>query len=379
MIPESLFDIVVTCDGGFVIAPKGSPELVGDLDDLAIGSSAQPEETLPEPAVDPNRQTVVAQRIEFDATTTNTTLLGPVTMTFALDPSDLTGRDARGELMPVTITARDAVRYLPQDNRIQLEGNCAVTLQQTEPNYTYDYMLTAPVLALDLMEDPNAAPDATGITLRQFTTSGGPVGLYAQRKAAGELVGWVKLEAFVLDYEAVHQRFTVIGPGLVSLHNSENLEPDADPNEFSIGQPCFAFLRNFDSLTYSAATNLIVAETQAERMRLNYFPQVDGSYDTPGVEAVAGRIEIQLTQTEEKRLELALLTASEGITFTDSKSEFDGATLFYDHAQGLVTVEGDDIQPCKLNGALVPRIEMNPKTGEILTEIQTPTTLQLAP
>jgi len=376
-IPESLFDIVVTCDGGFVVAPQGSPELADGFDDLLFTSRLESKEPSAAPAVAPNCQTAIAQRIEFDATTTNTTLLGPVTITFVLDPNDLTGRGSRGELMPVTITARDAVRYLPQANRIQLEGNCAVTLRQTEPNYTYAYMLTAPVLALDLMDDPNAAPGSAGIALKLFTASGGPVAVHAQRKAGAELVGWVELQAAVLDYEAANKRFTVLGPGLVSLHNGEDLDVGADPNEFSIGRPCFAFLQDFDALIYSAATNLIVAEAQAQPIVLDYIPQVDGSYDTSGVRAVAGRIEIQLTQTEEERLELALLTASEGITFVDDDNRFDGTTLFYDHAQSLVTVEGDDIQPCYFNGALVDRIEMNLKTGDIRTKIQTPTTLQL--
>ncbi len=378
-IPESFFDIVVTCDGGFVVAPEGAPELADDFEDLVFASRLESNAARVAPAVDPNRQSAVAHRIEFDATTTDATLVGPVTLTFAVDPSDLTGRDAGGELMPVTITARDAVRYLAGANRIRLEGHCAVMARQTDPNYTYDYMLAANVLTLDLMDDPNAPPDSTGVTLKRFTTSGGPVGLYARRRVGDELVGWVELEAFVLDYGAAAEQFTLIGPGRLTVHNEEDLAPDADPNEFNIGRPCYALLNYFDALTYSGATNLIVAETQGKPIQLDYFPQVDGSYDTEGVQTSAGRVEIQLAESAERRLELALLTASESITFIDEKNEFNGATLFYDHAQNLVTIEGDDVQPCYLNGALVPRIEMNPKTGEIRTQIQTPTTLQLAP
>ena len=91
------------------------------------------------------------------------------------------------------------------------------------------------------------------------------------------------------------------------------------------------------------------------------------------------QVRIQLIETAENGLELAMLTASGGISYEDDKSTFSGAILSYDHAQSLIIVEGDEHQDCMLNGALVPWIEMNRKTDEILTQIQTPTTLQLTP
>jgi hypothetical protein len=379
-IPESFFDIVVTCDNGFVVAPKGSPHLSPDPNEwnllsarVAANASAPPAE----PAVDPNRHTVIAQRIDFDATTTDTTLLGPVTMTFALDANDLTGRDADEGHAPITITAQNAVRYVAAAQRIELEGNCAVTLQQTEPNYTYEYMLTAPMLALDLMEDPNASEGSLGLTLRQFVASGGPVAVHALRKAGADLVGWVELKATKLDYQAGRQDFVVSGPGSISLHNGEDLDVGADPNEFTIGRPCFAFMYNFDALTYSAVTNTIVADAKTKQIFLAYYPRVNGSYDERFVEAEAGRIEIALTPTAADRVELASISALEGISFLDNDNEFEGVRLLYDHAQDLVTVVGDEVLPCYLNGALVDRIEMNPRTGAIKTKTQSPSILQI--
>ncbi|MHC4519356.1 MAG: hypothetical protein ACYTAS_12265, partial [Planctomycetota bacterium] len=322
-------------------------------------------------------QTVVAQGIDFDASTTDTTLAGPVGITFTVDANDLTGRDSEGKMMPVTITARDAVRYFSATDRIQLEGRCAVMLQQNEPNYTYEYMLTAPMLTLDLMEDPNAGPDDTGIALKRFAASGGPITLNAQRRAGADLIGWVELQASRLDYEESQKEFSITGPGKISLHNGEDLDPEADPNEFSIGRPCYAFMQDFDILTYSTATNLIVAEGQSRQIYLHYFPQVDGSYDTPGVRAYAGRIEIELTQTAEDRMELVSLTASEGISFEDNENQFAGAILFYDHAASLLTVEGDAVRPCSFNGAYVDWIRMDPKTGDTKAEFRSPSTVQI--
>jgi hypothetical protein len=74
---------------------------------------------------------------------------------------------------------------------------------------------------------------------------------------------------------------------------------------------------------------------------------------------------------------LVSLTASEGISYEDAESEFAGATLFYDHAESLLTVRGDSVQPCSLNGAYVDWITMDPKTGNTKAEIGTPSTVQI--
>ncbi len=380
-IPESFFDVVVTCDDGFVIAPKGSRHLTPDPNEwnlISVGPTVDANQPFARPVVDPNRQTLIAHQIDFDATTTDTTLGGPVLITFAFDANDVTGHDADEGKVPVTITAIEAVRYEAAAQRLQLEGHCAVTLEQTEPNYTYAYMLTAPTLTLDLMDDPNASPGSPGVALRRFMASGGPVAVHAQRKAGDDLVGSVVLKASKLDYEAGQEDFIVSGPGRITLHNGEDLGLEADPNEFSIGRPCFAFIRNFDTLTYSAKTNLIVADAQDQMIQLNYIPEIDGSYiHDRDINALAGRIEIQLMQTEDERVDLVSIAAVQGVEFVDSKNEFQGAQLFYDHTQDLITVTGDGTQPCYFNGALVDRIEMNPKTGRIKTDFETPSVIPL--
>jgi len=385
-IPESFFDIVVACDGGFVVAPKGSAALLPDpnrppADETGsiagLGTASEPS------AADPNRQTVTAQRIDFDFSTTDITLAGPVGIGFSIDANDLTGGDSDGGSMPVTITARDSVQYFSATNHIQLEGRCAVTLQQTEPNYTYEYMLTAPRLTLDLMDDPNAGPADTGIAVKRFAAEGGPVAFNARRRRGGvDDIGWVQLYASRLGYDETEKEFRITGPGKINLFNGEDLDPEADPNEFSVGRPCYAFIQDFDTLTYSALTNLVVAEieteTESDPIFLKYCPLVNDVYDPNGPQAYAGRIEIALAQTAKDRTELVSLTASEGIWFEDSESQFAGATLFYDHAKSLLTVEGDSVQPCSFNGAYVDRIEMDPKTSNTKAIIETPSTVEIS-
>jgi hypothetical protein len=227
------------------------------------------------------------------------------------------------------------------------------------------------------MEDPNAGPEDAGVALKRFVASGDSVAVNAQRRVGADLIGWVELKASRLDYDEDQDEFIVTGPGKISLKNGEDLDPEADPNEFSIGRPCYAFIQDFDTLTYSAVTNLVVAQSQSQRILLDYYPQVDGSYDTFGVQADAGRIEIALRETAEGGTELVSLTASEGVSFEDDEDQFFGATLFYDHAKSLLTVKGDSVQPCSLNGAYVDWIEMDPKTGNIKAVGSAPSTVQI--
>lgn len=378
-IPASSFDVVVTCHGGLVIAPKGSPSLQPDLSALGLDVATPPADANEPTAVDPNRQTLVAHRIDFDASTTDTTLTGPVRLTYALDPNELTGRDGGGERMPVTVSAEDSVRFIAASTRIQLDGNCIATLRQTEPNLAHEYMLTAPMLAVDLFEDPNVRTGEKTIGLKRFEASGGPVAVRAYRRLGDELIGWVALHSTRLDYEGDAKTFTVTGPGEIRLHNGQPPATPIEPNEFSLRQPCFAFLRDFDSLTYSAQTNTIVADAVDHQILLDYFPQIDGRYDKRHVKADAGRIEIALTQAEGGRTDLLSLTASQGIAYEDPINRFDGAVLFYDHPQTLVTVNGDGRQSCSFNGAYVDRIRMNLTTGATKAEVLGPSTIQIRP
>jgi hypothetical protein len=71
-------------------------------------------------------------------------------------------------------------------------------------------------------------------------------------------------------------------------------------------------------------------------------------------------------------MELSSLTASEGIEYEDETNYFSGTRLLYEHGGNLVTVHGDDLLPCKLNGALVDEIELNLETGRLKTEIPGP-------
>ena len=375
-LPESSFDIVITCDGGFVIGPKGiAADTVEPNETTPV---AQDSDTWPADVPDPNHQTLAAEWIDVNGATSNVTLAGPVQIGFTLDANDLGGRDPSGELMPVTITAQDAVRFLAATNRILFEGDCIAKMQQAiempdAPPVRHEFVLRAPTLALDLIEDSNAP--RTKLRPRYVAAFGGPISLHGLRQVGEDIVGWVKLDGSRLDCNLPDEEFLVAGPGTISIHNAEP-DPDADPNEFSLSQPCYALMSDFKRLTYSASAQRIVAASD-ERIQLGYVPILaDGSYG-PAVNADAGHIEMLLTRTADDQMELKALTASRGITFENDTQSFAGSVLTYEHASGLIHVTGDAAQPCYFNGFLVDQIDMDVSTGNVKAQFQDPGTLQV--
>ncbi len=395
-IPESSFDIIVTCDGGFVVGPKGIGTSAGEPGDpnetaRALASTpppADPDATGPGREADPNHQTLSAERIDVDVATSNVVLAGPVQIGFVLADAN----DTAGEPMPVTISARDVVRYLAATNQIRLEGDCRATMRQTlaapeAPPAEHEYVLEAPALLLDLIEDPNAKGR---LTPRHVATQGGAVSVHGVRRLGDETVGWVKLDGVQLDFDVADNDLVVAGPGAISLHNAQAIAGAADASEveLSLRRPCYALISDFQRLTYAGATQRIVAESD-ERIQLGYVPILadpNAGVDRPPrygppVNADAGHVEIQLTETPgpdgRRHTELAAFTASRGVTYEDQTRQFAGSTLAYDHATGLLHVTGDAAQPCYFNGVLVDEIEMDVTTGDVKMQVQGPGTLQL--
>jgi hypothetical protein len=45
--------------------------------------------------------------------------------------------------------------------------------------------------------------------------------------------------------------------------------------------------------------------------------------------------------------------------------------MVYDRDKSLITIQGDDMRPCYLNGVLVDKIVVDPKTGNVEARPQT--------
>jgi len=432
-VPTESFDVVVTCDGGLIITPVGASGRFADPNttappDVSAGRQARAS-TAP-----PDRQHGVARRIAYNWTTHDAVCTGPLQMTFFLDPNVLSpglpaeslsaspgtssaeaaiaGAEPRAERrarlsrsrtqgppMPVTVSARDTARFLSASQQVVLEGDCLASVERTDPNVRYLLTMTAPAMTLDLARDPNVQPIEKAMALKRFATGGGPAEVIIRRWVGGQPRGWVRLPASWLDYDAGTKLFAAHGPGELHIHNEQvSISTDlpaagadsakakssdqgaigtakTDLGLFDLSRPSYAFLRDFDLLTYASDTRHIVVTAGQRPILLDYFPLIGGKYDQP-VHADAGHLEMTLSQTPDNQTAIASLVASQGIAYEDKTRNFAGNILTYDGGQSLVTITGDRSHPCYFNGALVSQIEMNVKTGAAKTQPQAPIIIQ---
>ncbi|MEJ2703666.1 MAG: hypothetical protein P8Z79_14610 [Sedimentisphaerales bacterium] len=236
----------------------------------------------------------------------------------------------------------------------------------------------------------------------------------AHKEAANrDSLGGIELKCHQFDYDAVQQLYWATGPGgIITLNNQrsvpdtqdagvggpvetldaqesgiKSLEPKTErpPSKvenpeprFSLRDPCWAIVSGFETLTYSLLENRIVADAgPREKLALVYLPTGgrDDTADSSGrnssgtggdVTATASHVEVLLRETADGQIELATLAATGGILYEDDRGhQFIGSELFYDHTTAVVTVKGDEIQPCYYNGLLVDQIRYDVNTDKV--------------
>ncbi|GAG01347.1 unnamed protein product, partial [marine sediment metagenome] len=181
------------------------------------------------------------------------------------------------------------------------------------------------------------------------------------------------------EYDTALQSFLATGPGVIKLYNSNIPEPNSQPDRFSLNKPCWAVIENFQTLKYFLDKNQLVADAAPQGLlNINYFPIVNGQvqYDRQ-VTVTTPHVQANFIETAEGEFILSALSATGGITYKDKDKEFDGGRLFYDAKKSIVTVHGDELQPCHFDGAPVDAIEWNLKTDKIKFEITGPGALQV--
>ena len=372
-LDEQFGDIVVTCDSGIVVTPMNSTR---KLDAVEF------DRKIPENFNDTTgRSTLVAQKIDYSATTENAVASGPSELTFYV--ADIMGAESNETKVPVKVTAQEKARFLPALNQVIFEGDSLCTMFRENPNSQQKYTLSAPKLTLNLSKDE----DKRFSDIEHLTAGGGVVQLDTSKWTGEKLLGFTKLKCRKFDYDAGRQMFLATGPdGIIAVDNSKTPKPKAKVGKFSLRRPCYIVVRNFETMKYFLEANRIIADTGREQMLIDYFPIVQGQYGQQTT-ATAGHIEALLHETADGRNELSTLNAAGGVTYEEEAKkkkwgqgkaiQFVGSDFFYDADKSIITAWGDELQPCFLNGALVDGIEYNLKTDRIKTKITGPGMLQM--
>ncbi|HDZ68978.1 MAG TPA: hypothetical protein ENH43_00965 [Phycisphaerales bacterium] len=363
---QQLDDIVVTCDSGIVVTPMDVARESWIVNrESAVRRAAQDNE----PQItaqhssrrnDEPRTTFAAQRIDYNTITGDVVADGPSELTFYIN--DVMG--AEEIAVPVKITAREKVEFLPAVNQVTFEGDTLCTMLRDDPNSQQKYTLSAQKLTV------NFSDSATDI--ESLAASGGVVRLVTVKTAGEELLGGIELKCRKFDYDTGQQMFLATGPGIIKVDNSRISEPNIEAGKFSLQGPCWAFMQDFKSLRYFLEANRVIADAGRQgTLRIDYIPVVEGR-DGQHVTATARKIVANLTEIAGGQTGLSTLTATDRITYEEEDIQFAGGKLFYDADKSIMTVQGDKSQSCMLNGALVDGIEYDLKTGKVNAEISGP-------
>jgi len=380
--PQQFEDIVVTCDNGFIVVPMDSTRTNKDFGKSSPEGAIVTGTERPKKLEDANdRTTFLARIIDYSASTDDTVAVGASELKFYT--SDLFQTEPNQTtvpaLVPVKVTSQKLLRFLPALNQVIFEGDCVCEMLREDPNGLRRYVLSGTRFTVDLLPDKDKKSSDSGRRIKHFTADGGVVNLATVKTAGEKVLGGVELKCLKFEYDTVRQSFLATGPGVIKLYNSDIPEPNSQPDRFSLNKPCWAIIEDFQTLEYFLQTNQLVVDAASQGLlTVNYFPIVNGQvqYDRQAT-VTTPHVQANLIETAEGKFILSALSATGRITYKDEDKEFDGGKLFYDAGKSIVTVHGDELQPCHFNGAPVDAIEWNLKTDRIKFEIPAPGAFQL--
>ena len=307
-------------------------------------------------------------------TVTDIVATGPARLDFFVD--DISGNTEPNELLPAKVTAKKQARFVSSSNQVIFEGSCQSIITRKDPNYIEEFTLLSELMTVDLPEDTNDSSSSLN-SVKHLRAEGGVVTLAAVKKApVGKIglrntepqqeLGGIKILCRRIDYDSLQEMFLATGPAKVTISNTKVPEPNDAINGAGPGERWWAIVENCGILKYLPNENRIIADAEpGKTLSVQYISVEDGQYG-PVVLASAGHADIVLKDTPEGKTELSTLVASKGIEYKTEKGDlFLGSELFYNQQESLITVIGDQTQPCYYNGALVDEIKYNLKTGSI--------------
>jgi len=328
---EQLMDIVVSCEGGILVAPMDSNIM---------------------PPVVTSDQSVTGGR----------------------------GLARYGDVNDRAVLEAARIDYSAIRNEAILRGDCLARMLRDEDGFQRKYSLWAPRIKAEMLQEGKRDSSTLASGVKHLRADGGEVVIAVRKLEQDRLLGFTKLSSFSFDYEPASQLCWATGPGQIEVDNSKMSRQEIESisqketGRFSLQKPCYAILQNFETLEYYLDTRQISADGGAESFYIGYMPIKDGQEGNV-VRVNIGHLDAQLMETEDRRTELVSMHASKGITY-EEQGETDvwgrhrgvhlvGSDLFYEKETSLITVWSDGDWPCTLNGVYVDGIKYNLETGRL--------------
>ncbi|MCF7956392.1 MAG: hypothetical protein K9M75_11360 [Phycisphaerae bacterium] len=367
-------------DHGLIYAGE-TAELIQPLPHIEYASFAEAVDSNPAPAILRKPTRFHARKIDYDMKAKYAYATGPINLLIYGDPDPNAGPDQ--PQIPINITARDNAEYFGDRDQVVFNGDVEGMRKIIDELYVTENTVHGDQLVVDLDSSANEN------SISHISVLGENVELFSKRKAAETILTLIRLKCQRIDYDASDEFVEAKGPGVIEIDNSnapkvESSEADSN-NKITLQEPCYARIKDFDSLKWYTVANKVVADGSSDSVKIQHIPLVT---DQPGREygkvtyAAARNIEANFMTTADGRTELAALTASDTVSFKeiDGQNEtnnFIGDNLFYDVANSTMLITGTEGNPCMANGLSTDKITYNMATRELVTGISGTSTIQL--
>jgi hypothetical protein len=154
---EQLENIVITCDGGFVVAPRDSVRAQEDSAANEVADANRPVELPSQFVEDTDKTKFFARKIDYNATTGEGVADGLSELIFYVGSAS--GADTNEVPVPVKVTAREGANFSRTSNKIVFTGDCRVTMPQSGLTVPKDVIFTASEITVNLPEGKSGKPD----------------------------------------------------------------------------------------------------------------------------------------------------------------------------------------------------------------------------
>lgn len=374
-------DVVVTCRGKMIFKPMNSllvtasPSVQNDSNapsqaaaDESVSAVAQETTVMDSSNSAQKPARFEATRIDYNLTQGDAVAVGPVRFSFHT-PADA---NDPGSSVPVIISAQKNAEFFAGDKKsirqVVFNGNVVSDATEARSADKSIRRLYGDKLTVDLAADPNGKTQMAHVAV-----TGGDVRLEAVRFLNDVKISHIKLNCKRFDYEGELQTIVAAGPGEIQLNNKDI--PAADPNapaqSLDFRQPCVALVNGFDTLTWLRPENKIRVDGSAESMNLSYMTIKNGKPDAITNAQMMNAV-LYIARDAAGRDMLKELTADHGVFMEQvGQHTLKGQKLRYTGDDGWVRIEGDETQPCFVDGIKAPMINYNLQTGQLKTQLST--------
>jgi len=312
-----------------------------------------------------------SRKIDYDMITGSAVATGPVEFIFyEPDNKDADPSELKKEKAPIIITAEDNAKFFPDKKQFVFNGNVVGTKRVEHEGFVQREKLYGEKLIVDIAPSKE---DESKDDIKHIRVVGGLVELRSKRTAGDVTVSHVGLSCMQIDWDAETEVILAKGPGEILLNNENAPEPEEKAKEdrdLNLSGPCVASISGFQTLKWDTLDHTIFTDGgDRGQVEIGYRPIKNGVRGRI-VQAASRHITSRFAENAEKKFDIVSLDCKDGFIYKEvGLHNMMGDSMHYDGADGIMVIKGTDTEDCLINGARMPHVEYNMKTGRTSSKL----------